>query len=44
MPAAALALLLAAAVAHATWNYFAKGATNDLAFNFGTSASGPSPR
>jgi drug/metabolite transporter (DMT)-like permease len=35
MPAAALALLLAAAVAHATWNYFAKGATNDLAFNFG---------
>ena len=33
MPAAALLLLLAAAVAHAGWNYFAKGANNDAAFN-----------
>jgi len=34
MPVAALALLLGAAVAHATWNYMAKGARNDLAFLF----------
>lgn len=34
MPAAALALLLVAAVAHATWNYLAKGATSSVAFTF----------
>jgi drug/metabolite transporter (DMT)-like permease len=34
MPAAALALLLVAAVAHATWNYLAKGATGSVAFTF----------
>jgi drug/metabolite transporter (DMT)-like permease len=34
MPIVALALLLGAAVMHATWNFFAKGATNDLAFSF----------
>ena len=34
MPAAALALLLVAAVAHATWNYFAKGVRGSLAFTF----------
>jgi drug/metabolite transporter (DMT)-like permease len=35
MPLDALALLLGAAVLHATWNYIAKGARNDLAFIFG---------
>lgn len=34
MPIAALALLLTAALGHATWNYLAKGARNDLAFTF----------
>jgi drug/metabolite transporter (DMT)-like permease len=34
MPIAALALLLSAACMHATWNFFAKGARNDLALNF----------
>jgi drug/metabolite transporter (DMT)-like permease len=34
MSAVALALLLSAAVAHATWNYFAKGATGSVAFVF----------
>jgi drug/metabolite transporter (DMT)-like permease len=34
MPIGAVALLLGAAVAHAAWNYFAKGARNDGAFNF----------
>jgi drug/metabolite transporter (DMT)-like permease len=34
MPAGALALLLAAALGHATWNYLAKGARNDAAFTF----------
>jgi len=34
MPVAALALLLIAAVAHATWNYLAKGATSSVAFTF----------
>ncbi|MHB8375547.1 MAG: EamA family transporter [Dehalococcoidia bacterium] len=34
MPAAALALLLVAAVAHASWNYLAKGATGSVAFTF----------
>ncbi len=34
MPLAAVALLLGAAVAHATWNLFAKNARNDLSFNF----------
>lgn len=34
MPAAALALLLAAAFGHATWNFLAKGARNDAAFQF----------
>ena len=34
MPLDALALLLGAAGAHATWNLFAKNARNDLAFNF----------
>lgn len=34
MPLAALALLLVAAVAHATWNYFAKGAQSSFAFIF----------
>jgi drug/metabolite transporter (DMT)-like permease len=34
MPAAALALLLVAALAHATWNFFAKGTTGSLAFSF----------
>ena len=34
MPAGALALLLAAAFGHATWNYLAKGARNDAAFQF----------
>src|SRR5438477_416108 len=34
MPAAAIALLLTAAVAHATWNYLAKGATGSIAFTF----------
>ena len=34
MSAAALALLLAAAVAHATWNYLSKGARNDIGFLF----------
>jgi drug/metabolite transporter (DMT)-like permease len=34
MPLSALLLLLAAAVAHASWNYLAKGARNDLAFQF----------
>jgi drug/metabolite transporter (DMT)-like permease len=34
MPLDALALVLAAACMHATWNYFAKGARNDLALNF----------
>lgn len=33
MPAGALALLLAAALGHATWNYLAKGARNDAAFS-----------
>ena len=32
MPAAAVALLVAAAFGHATWNYLAKGARNDAAF------------
>ncbi|HEY8171662.1 MAG TPA: DMT family transporter [Dehalococcoidia bacterium] len=39
MPVVALALLLSAAVGHATWNYFAKGARNDLAFSFAFVAS-----
>ena len=34
MPAGALALLLIAAVGHASWNYLAKGARNDAAFTF----------
>jgi drug/metabolite transporter (DMT)-like permease len=34
MSIAALALLLTAALGHATWNYLAKGARNDLAFSF----------
>jgi drug/metabolite transporter (DMT)-like permease len=34
MPIAALALLLAAACMHATWNFFAKGARNNLALQF----------
>ena len=34
MPVVALALLLSAAVAHATWNYFAKGASGSVAFVF----------
>jgi uncharacterized membrane protein len=34
MPAGALALLLAAALGHATWNYLAKGARNDASFTF----------
>jgi drug/metabolite transporter (DMT)-like permease len=34
VPVLALALLLSAAVGHATWNYVAKGARNDLAFTF----------
>jgi drug/metabolite transporter (DMT)-like permease len=34
MPAGALALLLAAALGHATWNFLAKGARNDAAFSF----------
>ena len=38
MPAVALGLLLAAAVAHATWNYFAKGANSSLAFTFAFAA------
>ncbi len=33
MPAGALALLLVAALGHATWNYLAKGARNDAAFS-----------
>jgi drug/metabolite transporter (DMT)-like permease len=32
MPIAAIALVLSAAVAHATWNYLAKGAPKDLSF------------
>jgi drug/metabolite transporter (DMT)-like permease len=38
VPAVALGLLLAAAVAHATWNYFAKGANSSLAFTFAFAA------
>ncbi len=38
MPAAADALLLTAAVAHATWNYLAKGTTGSLAFTFAFTA------
>ncbi|MDE3097220.1 MAG: EamA family transporter [Chloroflexota bacterium] len=38
MPAAALALLLVAAVAHASWNYLAKGATGSVAFTFAFTA------
>ncbi len=34
MPVLALVLLLAAACMHATWNFFAKGARNDLALQF----------
>jgi drug/metabolite transporter (DMT)-like permease len=34
MPAAALALLLVAAIAHASWNFYAKGTTGSLAFSF----------
>jgi drug/metabolite transporter (DMT)-like permease len=34
MPAAALALLVAAAFGHAFWNYLAKSARNDAAFTF----------
>lgn len=34
MPILALALLLSAAVGHASWNYVAKNARNDLAFTF----------
>ena len=34
MPVVALALLLAAAVTHATWNYIAKGAQGSMALNF----------
>jgi len=34
MPIVAVALLLAAAVAHATWNYVAKGARSSFAFIF----------
>ena len=38
MPVLALALLLSAAVAHATWNYFAKGASSSLHFTFAFAA------
>lgn len=38
MPIVALALLLAAAVAHASWNYSAKGATGSIAFTFAFAA------
>jgi len=38
MPVIALGLLLAAAVAHATWNYFAKSASSSLAFMFAFAA------
>jgi drug/metabolite transporter (DMT)-like permease len=38
MPLAALALLLAAACMHATWNFFAKGARNDTALQFASAA------
>jgi drug/metabolite transporter (DMT)-like permease len=34
MPMLALALLLAAACGHATWNFFAKGARNDVGMQF----------
>lgn len=34
MPAGAVALILAAAVAHASWNYFAKGAQSSASFIF----------
>jgi drug/metabolite transporter (DMT)-like permease len=34
MPVLALVLLLAAACMHATWNFFAKGARNDLSLQF----------
>ena len=34
MPILALALLLSAAIGHASWNYVAKNARNDLAFTF----------
>lgn len=34
MPIAALALLLVAALMHASWNFLSKGARNDLAFQF----------
>ena len=34
MPIVALVLLLAAACMHATWNFFAKGARNDLSLQF----------
>lgn len=34
MPLTALALLLAAALMHASWNFLAKGARNDVAFHF----------
>jgi drug/metabolite transporter (DMT)-like permease len=34
MPLAAVALILAAAVAHASWNYLAKGARMDAGFTF----------
>ncbi len=38
MPVAALLLLLSAATMHATWNFFAKGARNDVALSFASAA------
>ncbi len=38
MPVLALVLVLSAAFAHATWNYLAKGARNDFAFQLGATA------
>jgi drug/metabolite transporter (DMT)-like permease len=38
VPVVALALLLAAAVAHATWNYLAKGSTGSMALTFAFAA------
>ncbi|MDP9237725.1 MAG: EamA family transporter [Chloroflexota bacterium] len=40
MPGVALALLLAAAFAHATWNYLAKDATGSIALTFAFSGFG----
>jgi len=38
MPIAALLLLLSAATMHATWNFFAKGARNDVALSFASAS------